>query len=251
MMSFLLLFVLSGSLLAGEDDGFKSIFDGKTLDGWVVRSGFAKYHVDDGAIVGTTVKGSPNTFLCTEKEFGDFILEFEVKVDPRLNSGVQIRSHVSDENVVFGYQVEVAPTRVVIGPDQDARAAALDDEDPLLLELQLEVSAQTGVEPLLLGQGRQVEVDQRARVDVDVVEAGADGLGHQRLDVAPGPAFPQRGEMGQESLLDQRVGEGRERHDDLVDAVPVEVARAVDAAAVNSQPAWFSSVGEVRLAVVE
>ena len=103
----------------------KHLFDGETLDGWEVRSGFAKFHVEDGAIVGTTVPGSPNTFLCTKEEYADFDLRFEVKVDPGLNSGVQIRSHAYGEDTtvmpwgggeerrhkagrVFGYQVEIA-----------------------------------------------------------------------------------------------------------------------------------------------
>jgi len=73
---------------AGKQAEWKALFDGKTLNGWEIRSGFAKYHVEDGVIVGTTVEGSPNTFLCTKKRYGDFILEFEVKVDPVLNSGV-------------------------------------------------------------------------------------------------------------------------------------------------------------------
>jgi hypothetical protein len=112
---------------AGAAEEWTALFDGKSLDGWVVRSGFAKYHVEDGAVVGTTVEKSPNTFLCTEKEYGDFILEFEVKVDPGLNSGVQIRSHASEKETVtyverndkkikrvrpagrvFGYQVEIS-----------------------------------------------------------------------------------------------------------------------------------------------
>ncbi len=87
-------------------------FDGKTLAGWTVRGGFAKYAVEDGAIVGTTVEGSPNTFLC-KGPFGDFDLEFDVLCDNELNSGVQIRSHVyesgKDKGVVFGYQCEIAP----------------------------------------------------------------------------------------------------------------------------------------------
>lgn len=78
-----------------------NLFDGKSLNGWSVHSGYAKYHVEDGMIVGTAVKGSPNTFLCTDKEYGDFILEFEVKVDPKLNSGVQIRSQIADREKVF------------------------------------------------------------------------------------------------------------------------------------------------------
>lgn len=111
---------------AAEQAGWVSLFDGKSLDGWVVRSGFATYKAEDGAIVGTTAKGSPNTFLCTKKDYGDFILEFEVKVDPALNSGVQIRSHTYGKEAtqeivrngkkrirkwpagrVYGYQVEI------------------------------------------------------------------------------------------------------------------------------------------------
>ncbi len=114
---------------AGENVRWKAIFDGKTLNGWEVRSGFAKYHVEDGVIVGTTVEGSPNTFLCTRKRYGDFILEFEVKVDPVLNSGVQIRSSAYETDTttwmwrnnqkrksvhktdrVYGYQVEIDPS---------------------------------------------------------------------------------------------------------------------------------------------
>ena len=110
----------------GQSADWVPLFNGKNLDGWVVRSGFAEYHVEDGCIVGTTAKGSPNTFLCTEKEYGDFILEFEVKDDPALNSGVQIRSHAHESETVteierdgkkrkrtlpagrvFGYQVEI------------------------------------------------------------------------------------------------------------------------------------------------
>ena len=79
------------------------LFNGKNLDGWTVKSGYAKYHVEDGALVGTAVKGSPNTFLCTNKEYGDFILEFEVEVDSALNSGVQIRSHVAEKEMVFWF----------------------------------------------------------------------------------------------------------------------------------------------------
>jgi hypothetical protein len=78
-----------------------SLFDGKTLAGWSVHSGFAEYRAEDGAIVGTTVTGSPNSFLCTDKEYTDFILEFEVMVDPKLNSGVQFRSTIAPDETVF------------------------------------------------------------------------------------------------------------------------------------------------------
>ena len=113
----LVLALISGRpALAGE--GWVPLFDGKTLDGWKVNGGSASYKVEDGAIVGTTVEGSPNTFLC-KGDFEDFVLELEVKCDPALNSGVQVRSHVYGKGdadpknrqragVVYGPQCEVA-----------------------------------------------------------------------------------------------------------------------------------------------
>jgi hypothetical protein len=115
-------------------DGFVPLFNGKDLTGWVQRGGKAKYRVENNAVVGTTVPGTPNTFLCTTKDYGDFILELEFKVDPSMNSGVQIRSNIYDQEKkytgkvkdktgkeeekeikvpagrVHGYQVEIDPS---------------------------------------------------------------------------------------------------------------------------------------------
>lgn len=78
---------------------WKSLFDGKSLDGWSKAAhGKAKYEVVDGAIHGVTVEGSPNTFLKSDGEYGDFELEFEVKVHDQLNSGCQIRSREKSED---------------------------------------------------------------------------------------------------------------------------------------------------------
>jgi hypothetical protein len=88
-----------------------ALFNGKDLDGWEQVNGSARYEAKDGAILGTSVPNSPNSFLCTKKRYGDFELEFEVKVDKELNSGVQIRSESRPEyqnGRVHGYQVEIA-----------------------------------------------------------------------------------------------------------------------------------------------
>ena len=81
----------------GDDAGWTSLFDGKTLDGWSVHGGFASYKAEDGTIVGTTVEGSSNTFLC-KGDYKDFVLEVEVLCDPKLNSGIQVRSHVYEKD---------------------------------------------------------------------------------------------------------------------------------------------------------
>ncbi len=91
------------------DASWTPLFNGKTLDGWTQRNGTAAYWVEDSAIVGQTTKGSPNSFLCTNRDYSDFELKFKVKVDSRLNSGVQIRSRTrgGPRGRVNGPQVEI------------------------------------------------------------------------------------------------------------------------------------------------
>ncbi|MEX2091713.1 MAG: DUF1080 domain-containing protein [Pirellulales bacterium] len=89
------------------------LFNGDDLAGWKQRGGAATYSIDDGAIVGRSVPNTSNTFLTTEKEYGDFELELDFKIDdPTFNSGIQIRSHArpeGDGERVYGYQVEIDP----------------------------------------------------------------------------------------------------------------------------------------------
>jgi hypothetical protein len=131
---------------ADDEAGFRPLFDGKSLAGWVQRGGKAKYAVEDGAIVGTTVLNTHNSFLCTDRDYGDFILEIEFKVDPGMNSGVQIRSEYTAEDkpldttrngkpvvvpadCVYGYQVEIDPSNRAWsgGIYDEKRRAWLDD----------------------------------------------------------------------------------------------------------------------------
>ena len=105
-------------------DGWIELFNGKDLSGWTPKGGKAKYFVENDCIVGETVTNTPNSFLCTETNYDNFILELDFKVDQRLNSGIQIRSECFDHetqvewkgqtikipaNRVHGYQVEIDP----------------------------------------------------------------------------------------------------------------------------------------------
>jgi len=108
LIAFFALFALTTFCQA--DDGFKPLFNGKDIDGWIKRGGDATYTVEDGCIVGKRGDG-PNTFLCPPNEYGNFILYYECKFDESINSGVQFRSYVSrkdgDREVVSGYQCEL------------------------------------------------------------------------------------------------------------------------------------------------
>lgn len=121
-----LMLLAAGTVRAENEEKFVPLFNGENLDGWVQNGGEAKYTVEDGVIIGTSVPKTPNSFLCTKKMYGDFILEVEYLVDPLLNSGIQIRSNVYDEpktyktdggkevkvsaGRVHGYQVEIDPS---------------------------------------------------------------------------------------------------------------------------------------------
>ena len=96
-----LVFAVAGAVLATfslqaaekkSGDGWQTWFKDGLGDARIV-SGTASYKVENGVLVGTTVDGSPNSFLM-KGPYKDFELEFEVKVDDELNSGVQVRSHV-------------------------------------------------------------------------------------------------------------------------------------------------------------
>ncbi len=108
-------FVAAIHLSAQQNQSWENLFNGKNLNGWKEINGSAKYEAKDGMIVGTTVAGSPNSFLATEKTFGDFILEFEFKVSHTdMNSGVQFRSESSSDYMngrVHGYQYEIDPSK--------------------------------------------------------------------------------------------------------------------------------------------
>ncbi len=140
----ILLFALNTSSCG--QDRWISLFDGESLKGWSVHSGHATYMVEDGAIVGQAVKKSPNSFLCTEREFSDFILEFEVYLDDdELNSGVQFRSQIAKQEMnfwfrndqgkyqshiipadrVYGYQVEISAGGGSGGVYDEARRAMM------------------------------------------------------------------------------------------------------------------------------
>jgi hypothetical protein len=99
-----------------DDKGWTSLFDGKSFNGWKKLGGTAEYTIANGMIIGATVPNTPNTFLATEKEYGDFILEMEVMIEDTLsNSGIQFRSRYdpagnNGKGKVYGYQYELDPS---------------------------------------------------------------------------------------------------------------------------------------------
>ena len=109
---FLLAGVITCQSVTAQEKWFK-LFNGKDLSGWRQLNGKAKYSVSNGEIVGTTVYNEPNSFLATDRDYGDFILELEFKLDAAMNSGIQFRSESKSgykDGRVQGYQMEIDPS---------------------------------------------------------------------------------------------------------------------------------------------
>lgn len=111
--NFILFAMIATTLTGFSQEKWENLFNGKNLKGFKKLNGTAEYVVKDGAIIGTSKLNTPNTFLATEKMYGDFILELEFKVDEGLNSGIQFRSNSFKEykeGRVHGYQCEIDPS---------------------------------------------------------------------------------------------------------------------------------------------
>lgn len=109
----------SGATLAEDDDGFESIFDGETLEGWSAAD-MSYWSVRDGAITGESTDEHP----CTSNQFlvwqGGNVADFELKLKFRVtgnnqNSGVQFRSVIRDDGLAVGYQADILHSGVYLG----------------------------------------------------------------------------------------------------------------------------------------
>ncbi len=97
------------------EEQWVDLIKGNTLEGWTSVAGAAEFSIEDGVIIGTAVANTPNTFLISDQQYEDFILELEIKVDHESsNSGVMVRGQYDPEGKegqgrVYGYQVELDP----------------------------------------------------------------------------------------------------------------------------------------------
>lgn len=127
--------VIFTSQALGEE---KSLFDGKTLDGW---EGDAKtWRVEDGAIVGGSLDTSVprNEFLCTKKTYSNFELKVTFKLlgdKTKANAGVQFRSkRIPNHHEVSGFQADAGQDYWGALYDESRRNKVLVRPDKELIE---------------------------------------------------------------------------------------------------------------------
>lgn len=104
-----ILFIIFSSFLSGQND-WTCLLDQKKVNHFQQLNGTATYKIKGKKLIGISKANTANSFFATKKNYGDFILEFSVKIDTGLNSGVQIRSESKtdyQDGRVHGYQVEI------------------------------------------------------------------------------------------------------------------------------------------------
>jgi len=92
----------------GQEGGFTTLFDGRTLRGW--EGDESVFRVVDGTIVGGTLEHdiAQRDYLCTTQTFDDFELRVSARIEGGQNAGVHFRSHrVANSNEVGGYQADM------------------------------------------------------------------------------------------------------------------------------------------------
>jgi hypothetical protein len=97
--------LLTGCLSTNRDDGFVSLFDGRTLSGWklVAKKGDG-YGVKEGVIY--CARGGGGNLL-TEREYDDFVLRLEFKLEPGSNNGIGIRAPLASDVSSSGMEIQV------------------------------------------------------------------------------------------------------------------------------------------------
>ena len=99
-----LLYFLPACKVQAQDEGFTSLFDGRTLSGWVGNKN--SYLVKDGMIV-IEPQGGDGGNLYTEKEYGNFILRFEFLLTPGANNGLGIHAPLEGDAAYVGKELQI------------------------------------------------------------------------------------------------------------------------------------------------
>lgn len=170
----LLLAVISSSLAplsAAQQKGLR-LFDGKTFNGW--EGNQSVFRIQDGAVVAGSLKEPMprNEFLCTTKEYGDFILRLQFKLlgDPaRANAGVQFRSRrIPNHHEVIGYQADMGQDYWGALYDESRRKTVL--ARPKMEELNKVLRRNDWNEYEIHAEGRRIRLAINGQPTVDYTE---------------------------------------------------------------------------------
>lgn len=100
-----LLFNSCVSLTKSDEIGFRTLFNGKNLNGWVGNT--SSYRAEDGMIVVDPNGGGSGGNLFTKEEFSDFILRFEFRLTPGANNGLGIHAPLEGDAAYLGKEIQI------------------------------------------------------------------------------------------------------------------------------------------------
>ncbi len=99
------LFIAMAVVLSAAEPGFISLFDGKTLNGWTLVGGHGPGYVVVDGILTCPADGGGNLF--TEKEYSNFVLRFEFRMEPGGNNGLGIRAPLKGDAAYAGMEIQI------------------------------------------------------------------------------------------------------------------------------------------------
>jgi hypothetical protein len=167
------------------------LFDDKTFKGWEGNLNF--FRIEQGAIVGGTMKGPMlrNEFLCTTKQYGDFVLRLKVKLlgDPaRANAGIQLRSkRIPNHHEVIGDQADMGQTYWGALYDESRRRRVLAGPNPEELNKHLKRDDWNEYEIRAEGKRVRLSINGYQTADYSEAEDGIEQTGSICLQVHAGP----------------------------------------------------------------
>lgn len=158
---------------ASDEPGFKPLFDGRTLEGWVGNT--EGYGVEDGAI--RTYPERAGGDLRTAEQFDDFVFRFAFKIPPGANNGIAIRAPLTGDAAYVGMEVQVidnaAPGYAGLKPWQ--RHGSIYGIAPSLRGYQVPTGSWNQEEIRVDGRRVRVTLNGVVIMDVDLDEAVANG----------------------------------------------------------------------------
>jgi hypothetical protein len=105
-MNLVIIALTTALSLTAAEKGFKPLFDGKTLNGWTLfnKGNGSGYLVENGSIV-CPADGGGN--LLTDKDYANFILRFEFRMEPGGNNGIGIRAPLAGDIAYSGMEIQI------------------------------------------------------------------------------------------------------------------------------------------------
>jgi hypothetical protein len=167
----LVIVLLLGAVFAAAKPS--RLFDGKSFKGW--NGNLQIFRIENGAIVGGSLKDKivRNEFLCTDKEYSDFVLRAKFKLlgDPaRANAGIQFRTkRIPNDHEVIGYQADMGQNYWGALYDESRRKKVL--AQPNLDELKKVLKLNDWNEYEIRAEGKRIRLRINGLQTVDYTEA--------------------------------------------------------------------------------